>query len=49
MVHGDLGDHAGQKTFYLAVNWPLCDVTPENGPFEMAVGRVQDGGATHRY
>eukprot|EP01052_Picozoa_sp_SAG31_P009151 SAG31_NODE_476_length_15154_cov_24.796878_5_plen_332_part_00 len=48
MVHGDLGEHEGQETYYLAVNWPLVDVGPENGPFEMAVGTEQAGGATHR-
>jgi hypothetical protein len=48
MVHGDLGEHEGQETYYLAVNWPLVDVGPDNGPFEMAVGTRQAGGATHR-
>lgn len=42
-VHGDSGMHDGGEVADLfAINWPLVDVTEENGPFEMAVG-----GRTH--
>ena len=44
IVHNDLGAHDGEwPAERLAINWPLCDVTDLNGPFEMAVG-----GHTHR-
>ena len=38
-VHGDFGMHDGGEVPDLyAINWPLADVTEQNGPFEMAVG-----------
>lgn len=41
-VHRDtpalFDDFPETPSFQLAVNFPLCDVTPENGPFETTVG-----------
>ena len=42
-VHGDFGMHdGGEEADIIAINWPLVDVTEQNGPFEMAIG-----GRTH--